>query len=206
MKKFLTIVTGVVVLGAGVYVDPANAAGRYEAGRKYTREESSSELNALIDRGNEIIRLTTDKGASASVCALWAERPTNLARIRSHGVWLGDKEFHQNEEQIARHNISACKDHGYVGGHPAPVAQRQPSYSDPSMALFEEAARQTGIPLSVLMGPGAAVPGQSNEQRERSCENASGRWIKRGPNGWPFCDRSTGASHGVEMPGPPTSY
>jgi hypothetical protein len=113
---------------------------------------------------------------------------------------------HRETITMHRDNSDLCVSKGYMSRpRTAPVAQRQPSYSDLIDNYFEEAARQTGIPVSLLMGPGAAVPGQSNEQRKRSCENAGSRWIERGPSGWPVCDHSRGASHSRDLPGLPVN-
>ena len=81
MKKFLAIAAAAVVLGAGVYAEPAKAQHTYQGSSAGNR---TSNTNIINGHGNTInpttvnhnhIKQTSMKGFYSGVCKVWDSKP-----------------------------------------------------------------------------------------------------------------------------------
>ena len=82
MKKFLTIVAGVVVLGAGVYAEPAKAQHTYQGSSAGNRTTNTNIINGHGNTINQTtvnhIKQTSMKGFYSGVCRVWESKRDGL--------------------------------------------------------------------------------------------------------------------------------
>ena len=203
MKKFLTIVAGVIVLGAGVYVEPASG---------------STPISQLNQRHNSLHRQIQGSVFSPHNCWIWAEQVSVLNSALNSGDYLVGTEdgsddfgkYHDLQTKNMMTNVKDCQARGIPTGsiiptrttaaqisaaersRNAPVAQ-VPSVSD-IRNVFRSAEASMGLPSGAL-GARSGI-----QQRQNQCRQTGGEW-QWGAGGYCAHNRSTGASHGGDLRG-----